>query len=64
MSKATEARQDWWITTDFLERGGEKVKGPFGSRGLAMEHRTFLEERERHNAYFVDSEPIPTEVPA
>lgn len=48
--------ETWWITTDFFNKGGKKVMGPFCSRSLAMEVRTLRETVERHSSYFVDSE--------
>jgi hypothetical protein len=52
----SESTEDWWITTDFFDRGGVKVMGPFVSRELATEVRTLRETVEGHSAYFVDSE--------
>ena len=34
----------WWITTDALERGGKKVKGPYPSDNAAIIARAKLEE--------------------
>lgn len=38
----------WWICTDVLARGGEKVLGPFESQELALDVRTFIELVPRH----------------
>src|SRR5690242_4403831 len=40
---AEPGRDSWWIATDSLARGGEKILGPFGSRNLAIEVRVFVE---------------------
>jgi hypothetical protein len=57
MSNTTETAVDWWVTTGFFGKGGEKVMGPFVSRELAMEVRTLRETVEGHCSYFIDSEP-------
>lgn len=49
----------WWICTDELTRGGEKILGPFESRDLALEVRAYVEQSPRHKprTYWVDAEP-------
>ena len=54
-----ERSADWWITTDFLNRGGRKVMGPFVSSELAREVRALREQVEGHWNYFIDSSPTP-----
>jgi hypothetical protein len=49
----------WWIADEQLTRGGTKSLGPFGSRDLALEVRTLLEQVRRPTTYWVDSEPVP-----
>lgn len=48
----------WWICTDELTRGGEKILGPFESRDLALEVRAYVEQSPRHKprTYWVDAE--------
>lgn len=55
-------RQNWWITTAFLDEGGKKVMGPFATLELAIEVRTLRERVEHVASYFVDSEPDPMAV--
>lgn len=60
----------WWIATDALARGGQKVLGPFESQDLALDVRTFLEAVPRHKrpdgparlaeTFWVDEE-VPSE---
>lgn len=47
---------DWWIATDQLARGGEKILGPFVTRELALEVRSYVEAVKAPVTYWVDSE--------
>ena len=51
----------WWICTDVLARGGEKLLGPFESQDLALEVRRHVEaggllRGKRDRTFWVDSE--------
>jgi hypothetical protein len=48
----------WWITTDPLSAGGEKVLGPFGDQELALKVRTYMEAAQPlvRGTYWVDEE--------
>jgi hypothetical protein len=46
---------EWWICTDFLRLGGEKVMGPFCSEGLALTVRYYVERCTVPTTYAVDS---------
>lgn len=48
--------EDWWITTNFFARSGEKVMGPFVTRELAIAVRSLLETVRHNTSYFIDSE--------
>lgn len=59
--RLTDAKEDtgpssWWVCTDWLKDGGRKVIGPFDSRALALDVRTYVEKAEGHNRYFVDEQ--------
>jgi hypothetical protein len=56
---STETPEQWWVTTHFFHRGGEKILGPFESQELALTVRSFVERAEQHDRYFIDSEPVP-----
>ncbi len=51
--------QQWWITTDRLRDGGEKLMGPFGSRELAIEVRVYVEKVKKTDALWVEHEDPP-----
>lgn len=44
----------WWIMTDWLNLGGSKVLGPFGSGELAIKVRTLLEQTTPGVTYCVE----------
>jgi hypothetical protein len=48
----------WWIATDELAKGGEKILGPFESRDLALEVRVYVEAHPRYRprTFWVDQE--------
>jgi hypothetical protein len=50
----------WWITTGLLERGGEKVSGPFLTEMQALGARERLEKR-RGASYWIRSEELTLE---
>jgi len=52
----------WWIATDQLTRGGAKLIGPFGSRELALDVRTYVERVNAPYTYWVDCEELDPEV--
>jgi hypothetical protein len=60
---AKESQQAWWITTDALTRGGEKILGPFVTQQLACEVRSYVEKAEAPRTFWVDrddpAEPVP-----
>jgi hypothetical protein len=51
----------WWICTDRLDHGGEKILGPFGSRDLALEVRTYVEQVKAPRTFWVDEETGPSD---
>lgn len=57
-------RQEWWITTDALSRGGEKVLGPFGSQELAIEVRRYVETAEAPRTFWVQRDDSTGETEA
>ena len=48
-------RGRWWITTDLLSRGGQKVLGPFETDHLASTVRMLLENA-RGTSFWLDNE--------
>ena len=46
----------WWIATDALAHGGEKVLGPFATRELALDIRRYVEAVKAPMTYWVDQE--------
>lgn len=46
----------WWVCTGFIDRGGEKVLGPFADREEAIVNRIHLERLLGTATYFVDEE--------
>lgn len=54
--------EQWWICTDVLARGGEKLLGPFESQKLALEVRRHVEaggllrNKKDGRTFWVDSE--------
>lgn len=63
---STDTPHRWWITTDALARGGEKILGPFATQELALNVRTYVEkvERQRMDKLWVDEEEVPETAPA
>ena len=56
MSKTTVAVTDrWWICEQPLPNG-KKILGPFESRELALEVRTYVEKVNAPATYWVDNE--------
>ena len=53
MSQGIETK--WWITTNFFDKGGEKVLGPYASMQLALEARRAA-EASTSAAYYIDFE--------
>lgn len=56
-----QAIEGWWICTDFLSKGGQKVMGPFVSRDYAFAARTQLEKLNAPVTYWIDSLTAPDE---
>jgi hypothetical protein len=46
--------QNWWIATDVLARGGEKILGPFATKELALNVRRYVELAEAPRTFWVD----------
>ena len=53
--------EQWWITTGELAKGGTKILGPFGTRELALEVRTYVEKVRAPLTFWVASEEVPAE---
>jgi hypothetical protein len=47
----------WWVATAPLDRGGEKVIGPFGNAKLAMQVRAYIEKAGNRDDLWVSREP-------
>lgn len=56
ISEALAEDSDWWIATDQLSQGGHKVLGPFVTKELALEVRSYVEKAKAPMSYWVDSE--------
>jgi hypothetical protein len=48
----------WWICTDRLHLGGEKIMGPFLLKDTARDTRTRLEQLTKPKTYWIDSQVI------
>lgn len=53
---ANEVAPQWWITTDALAGGGEKILGPFATKELAFEVRRYVELAEAPRTFWVDQD--------
>lgn len=53
---AVAAANTWWIATNALPLGGEKVLGPFATQELAFSVRSYVEKVNHPATYWVDSE--------
>jgi len=53
----------WWVTTDILARGGEKVLGPFATKELAVDVRGYVELAKAPLKFWVDRDVSPEQDP-
>ena len=63
MTETEAERGQWWITTDILARGGEKILGPFATQELALSVRRYVELAEAPRTFWVDQDEAAATTP-